>query len=223
MKRHLYLLLLISACSTAPSGQQILKKSIDFHDPSNQWNRLQQKINIQSDFLYPDTAVYSLIIGLDNPQKLVSYSNTTLAQQVEFTDTSCLVVLGNKSCEQSAWTKNFYHFILGLPMTLQNEEAVVHKSVVDTSFYDQPSYRVAIDFEKEKWHFYFAKSDYHLIGFAFNKNFEAKAEEIRTEGLIEFNGMKLPKIRYWWITTDSLAPIYSGKDEIMGSSKWLRN
>lgn len=222
MNKYLYLILLISGCNTAPSGTQILKNSIDFHDPNNQWNSLKQNIRIKSDFIYPDTALYSLLIGLDNPNKVVIYSNSTLAQQVNFTDTTCLVIMGNQSCEQSAWTKNFYHFILGLPMTLQNEEGKVHDFVADTTFHDAMTYRIAIDFEKEKWHFYFNKEDYQLVGFAFNKNFEAKAEEIRTEGLIEIDGMKLPKIRYWWITTDSLTPIYSGKDEIMGSSKLLK-
>lgn len=223
MKRYLYIILLISACNSAPSGKQILKRSIDFHDPNNRWNNLKQNISINSDFIYPDTALYSLLIGLDNPNKRVLYSNTTLGQRVDFTDTTCVAIMGGKTCEQMAWTQNFYHFILGLPMTLQNDEGMVHDLVLDTTFHDTPSFRVAIDFEKEKWHFYFAKSDYQLTGFAFNKNFEAKAEEIRTEGLIEIDGMKLPKIRNWWITTNSLAPVYSGKDEIIGSSEWLKN
>ncbi len=222
-KKYLYLLLLISACSSSPSGKQILKKSIAFHDPTSQWNNMQQKIIIQSDFVYPDSAFNSLSIGLDNPNKRVSYTNTTLAQRVDFTDTTCMVVMGDKTCDQAAWTKNFYHFILGLPMTLRNEDGVIHESIVQTTFHDSPCYRVAVDFVQEKWHFYFSVADYHLVGFAFNKNFEHKAEEIYTDGLIDIDAMKLCKIRSWWITTDSLAPIYSGKDEVKSSSLWVKN
>ncbi|WP_339756927.1 DUF6503 family protein [Algoriphagus aquimarinus] len=220
MTKYLYLVFLISACSTNPSGKQVLKKSIEFHDPNSNWNSLQERFSLQSDFIYPETALYNLLIGLDNPNKQVSYSNETLAQRVDFTDTTCVVILGTKSCEQTTWTKNFYHFILGLPMTLQNDEGIIQESVEPMTFHDEASYRVAVDFEKEKWHFYFSKADYHLVGFAFNKNFESKAEEIRTNGLIEIAGMKLPKTRSWWITTDSIRPIYSGRDEIMGSSSW---
>ena len=198
-------------------------KSIQFHDPSNQWNKLQQNISLRSDFVYPDSALNGLIIGLDNLNKKVNYTNVTLAQQVEFTDSTCLVIEGDKTCEQIAWTKNFYHFILGLPMTLINEEGIIDDFVVETSFYDTLSYRVRVDFEKEKWHFYFSQFDYRLIGFAFNKNFESKSEEVKIGGLEKVGEMKLPKIRSWWITTDSLAPIYSGTDEIKGSTKWLKN
>ncbi|PZX48405.1 DUF6503 family protein [Algoriphagus chordae] len=223
MIQYLFLLLLVSACNTIPSGKEVLKESIQFHDPRNQWHKLQENIRVRSDFIYPDTVLNGIMIGLDNPNKLVSYYNLTYEQHIEFTESSCVVLEGDRSCDQMAWTKNFYHFILGLPMTLQNEEGIVQESVVDTTFHETASYRVAIDFEKEKWHFYFAKADYHLVGFASNKNFESKAEEIRTDDLIEIAGMKLPKTRSWWITTDSLAPIYSGTDEILGSSKWLKN
>ncbi|WP_020530244.1 DUF6503 family protein [Flexithrix dorotheae] len=131
--------------------------------------------------------------------------------------------MGNKTCEQAAWTRNFYHFIMGLPMTLQNDEGKIKDALVKTSFHQMPSYRVKIDYVKEKWHFYFSESNYQLIGFAFDKNFEEKAEEIQTEGLIEVDGMKLCKMRSWWITTDSLSPIYSGKDEIINSENWEKN
>ncbi|PCJ96079.1 MAG: hypothetical protein COA50_07820 [Flavobacteriaceae bacterium] len=221
--KYLCLLFLVSACSTVPSGKEILKKSIAFHDPNGQWNNLQQKIIIQSDFVYPDSTFYSLSIGLDNPNKRVSYTNTSLAQRVDFTDTTCLVVMGDITCDQAAWTKNFYHFIHGLPMTLQNDEGVINESIVQTTFHNIPCHRVAVDFVKEKWHFYFSKADHRLVGFTFNKNFESKAEEILTDGLIEINSMKLCKSRFWWITTDSLAPIYSGKDVIKSSSLWVKN
>lgn len=220
-RNYLYLSILLYACdSTAPSGQEVIEKSIAFHDPTAQWSDLQQKISVRSDFVYPDSAFYDLVIGLDNPNRRVSYTNTTLAQRVDFTDSSCLVVTGNSTCDQAAWTKNFYHFILGLPMTLKNDEAVIDDTVVQVSFNDTPCHRVAVDFEKEKWHFYFSQEDDHLVGFAFNKNFEIKAEEIRTEGLIDIDAMKFCKARSWWITTDSLAPIYSGKDEINAFTAW---
>ena len=222
-KKYLCLLFLISACTTAPSGKEILKKSIAFHDPNSQWNNLQQKIIIQSNFVYPDSAFYSLSIGLDNPNKRVSYTNTSLAQRVDFTDTACKVVMGDLTCDQAGWTKNFYHFILGLPMTLQYDEEIIDESVIKTTFHNIPCHRIAVDFEQEKWHFYFSEEDYHLVGFTFNKNFVAKAEEILTDGLIEIDSIKLCKARSWWITTDSLAPIYSGKDEISSSSLWVKN
>ncbi|PZX61272.1 hypothetical protein LV84_00260 [Algoriphagus ratkowskyi] len=222
MTRYFFLFFIISACSSAPTGKQVLKKSIDFHDPNNKWNSLLESIHVKSDFVYPSISLDSLIIGLDNAKQLISYHNLTLGQEILFSDSTCLVISGSKSCEQSAWTKNFYHFILGLPMTLQNEDGIVHEFVADTSFYQKPSYRVRIDFEKEKWHFYFDKADFQLVGFAFNKNFESKAEEIRTDDLIDIDGMNLIKSRSWWITTDSLAPTYSGKDEIIGSVPWLK-
>lgn len=220
--RYLFKLVLIflSSCEALNPGQEILKKSIDFHDPQGQWNVLQNRFHLQSDFVYPDSANYELEIGLHNPSKLVSYQNKTLSEQIEFTDSTCVVVQGNKTCEQASWTKNFYHFILGLPMTLDNEEAIVDQSVVETEFNSIPSYRIRIDFEKEKWHFYFSKSDYHLVGFAFNKNFQNKAEEIVTGGMIKLNDLVLCESRTWWITTDTLNPIYSGRDIILTSKSW---
>lgn len=217
----LSLFLGIGVSCTAPSGKEVLKKSIAFHDPDGQWHSLQQKLNLQSDFVYPDRLFYTLSIGLDNPNKRVSYANTTLAQRTDFTDTTCTVIIGNQTCAQTEWTKNFYHFILGLPMTLQNDEGIVHETVQQMTFHDTPCYQITVNFVKEKWHFYFSKTDYHLIGFAFNKNFESKAEEIQTDGILQIDALKLCKVRSWWITTDSLTPVYSGTDEIISSSSWV--
>ncbi|MEP0712020.1 hypothetical protein [Algoriphagus sp.] len=221
MIRSLFIVFILFSCGSLQSGEEILRKSITFHDPEEKWGKLQEKIRVRSDFVYPNTSLDGLMIGLDNAKQLVSYYNLSFDQEILFTDSTCTVISGDKTCEQAAWTKNFYHFILGLPMTLKNDDGIIHELTLDTTFHGIPSYRVAIDFEKENWHFYFDKVDYHLVGFAFNKNFEVKAEEILTEELIEIDGMNLPKTRYWWITTDSLAPIYSGKDEIIGSSTWV--
>jgi len=189
-----------------------------FHDPKNEWHSLQQKINISSDFVYPDSSLYQLEIGLDNQNQRVNYSNLTLREQVEFKGDSCVIIMGNRTCEQMQWTHGFYHFIPGLPMTLKGDAATIHDAVIDTSFHGISSYRIQVDFEKEKWHFYISKENFQLIGYAFSKNFEAKAEEILAEGLHEIGDMKLVKSRYWWISTDSL--IYSGKDEIISNTVW---
>jgi hypothetical protein len=203
------------ACQPKLDGQHILEKSIAFHDPQNQWSSFTNEIHLKSDFVYPDTANYQLTIGLNNRNHLVSYTNLTLGERIDFTATDCEVIVGTKACEEALWVKNFYHFILGLPMTLQFDKQRIEKAVVKTNFKGKTAFRIAVNYENEKWHFYFSEANYELLGYAFNKNKVAKAEEITTEGLFEIDKMKLIKSRSWWITTDTLNPVYSGKDEIV--------
>lgn len=212
-----------SAANTVHSkidAQGILDKSIAFHDPANQWNSLKKRIKLKSTFVYPDSSNFDLEIGLDNASSRVIYSNLTLEEKVDFKEGSCQIIKGNKTCDQVQWTQGFYHFIPGLPMTLKGDEAVVEDLFLETYFYGTSCYKIQVDFKKERWHFYISKENYQLLGYAFRKNFVEKAEEIRTEGLYEIDQMKLTKSRSWWITTDSLAPIYSGKDEIVGHGEW---
>ncbi|AWV98738.1 DUF6503 family protein [Arcticibacterium luteifluviistationis] len=215
----LLILLAAFSCNSKITGEAILNKSIEFHDPENEWNSLKQKLKISSNFVYPDSSFYQLEIGLDNQNQRVMYSNNTLGQQVEFQKDSCTIISGNRNCEQLKWTHGFYHFIPGLPMTLKGNDAKIAPNAVDTTFHGLSCHKIQVDFEKEKWHFYISKENYRLIGYDFNKNFEAKSEEILGENLYEIGNMKLIKSRSWWITTDSL--IYSGKDEIIGNSPWL--
>lgn len=211
-------LLAALSCNSKIKGEAILHKSIAFHDPENEWNSIQQKIDISSNFVYPDSIFYQLEIGLDNPNQRVSYSNLTLGEQVDFKGDSCTIMMGNRTCNQLKWTQGFYHFIPGLPMTLKGDAARIDESVIDTTFHGISSYGIQIDFEKEKWHFFISTENYQLIGFSFNKNFEAKAEEVLAEYLYEIGNIKLVQSRSWWITTDSL--IYSGKDEIIANDVW---
>lgn len=215
----LLLILAIISCDSKNSGKAILKKSIEFHDPSNEWNSMKQKIKISSNFVYPDSSFYQLEIGLDNPNQKVQYANITLGQLAEFEGDSCTILSGSKTCEQLKWTHGFYHFIPGLPMTLKGSVAKIAPDVIETTFHGIPCHKIQVDFEKEKWHFFISKDNYQLIGYTFDKNFETKSEEILGEGLYKIGNMKLIKSRTWWITTDSL--IYSGKDEIIGNSAWL--
>lgn len=124
MKKYVLLFLFLSSCEGVKPSVQMLRKSIAFHDPKGQWGKMDQKLQIKSDFVFPDLLVFDLQIEIDNPNQALVYTNHTLGESVPFTDSNCVVLKGNKSCEQTACTKNFYHFVMGLPITLQNDEAL---------------------------------------------------------------------------------------------------
>ncbi len=211
MKTFLYRVILLSLCScTTP--QKILKNSISYHDPDNRWNSFQGTISLKSNFGEQPEIID---ISLNNPTKTVIYDNQTTEVKAIFSDTSCVIENGDRSYDELSWTRNFYHFILGLPMTLNTSDARIGEELTTDTIGGKTSWRVKIDYEKEQWHFFFDKKTYQLNGFAFNKNFEKKAERIITEGTTKINGINFVNQRTWWITTDTLHPTLGGVDRII--------
>ena len=104
----------------------------------------------------------------------------------------------------------------GLPMSLSNSiEKIIETS--EKTFSKEDCYKIEIELKEniitKYWNIYISKSNKKLVGieiiFPDNPN---KGDRLYFEGIIDINGMKIPRIRHWHeLKNDD----YSGSDIII--------
>ena len=119
--------------------------------------------------------------------------------------------------EDGLFWQSYYGLLIGLPMKLRDPGTRIDPEPVSTTFdgKDVLSIRVSYDPEvgQDTWYFYFDPDSAALIGCRFYHDESANdGEYIVLEGLIEANGMRLPRHRRWYVNEDDR---FLGADEIV--------
>ncbi|WP_282163015.1 DUF6503 family protein [Ulvibacterium marinum] len=107
--------------------------------------------------------------------------------------------------ERSLGHKKFYKLMYGLPMSLSNNFWEQIRSAQKAEYEGREVYRVAMELKDEMiskhWTLIIEVETYTLLAIEFNHPEDpGKEEEIITfEGEFDINGMKIPRIRNWYI------------------------
>lgn len=107
--------------------------------------------------------------------------------------------------ERSISHKNFYKLMYGLPMSITDNLWHQIEPAEKGEFDGMEVYRVNIELKDEMiskyWTLLIGVKDYELLGIEFNHPEEPGREEeiIKFESEFEINGIKLPRIRNWYI------------------------
>lgn len=209
------------------NGQDLLDKTISFHDPDNQWRQFkgQFKVTMKT----PNSSDRLSTIFLDNPKQAFTlrvekendtYSYTlnkdqcqmSLNGSAEISQTD--LIKFNLNCERATMMKNYYSYLYGLPMKLKDTGTIIDPKVQRKTFKNKEylvlkaSYKAEVG--KDIWYFYFDPLTYALEVYQFYHN-EAKndGEYILLNGLEEINGIHMPKTRAWYYNKDNA---YLGTD-----------
>ena len=171
------------------------------------------------------------VIQLDFPKQEfnldVSQGDHTYSYQIQ--DTSCEITLnGSKeytqkeaeqfklSCERGNFMKDYYTYLYGLPMKLNDPGTNLDPKTEKKTFEgkDYLVLKVTYDAEigKDTWYFYFDPTTYAMEVYQFyhdeNKN---DGEYIILKGLETIEGIKMPKTRAWYMNKDDK---YLGTDTL---------
>lgn len=205
--------------------ETILKKSIQFHDPKNEWETSHFKVHIQEPRIR-NPYRYS-IVELNNASgffelqrnrnKHVSIHRINKKSSITFLDGKIITdsVLVKKYRLEPTRNKGYHRFyktLLGLPMSLPSEIKQID-SVEETLFNSTKSYKLSIELHKElfskHWILYVAKENFKILGLEmiFPNNPE-KGERLIFEGKYMINSINIPRIRHW----RELNSNYSGSD-----------
>jgi hypothetical protein len=191
--------LMLFSCNKKPeTAIQIIDKSIEFHDPENEWENLFATFSFNSSFSFNDSIPEELNITIDNLYNDFTYRNADRKVEIQYTEDSCKLISDNGSCEGYAWTKNFYTYVWGLPMKLKDPNIKpIPEWNLDT-INNYPCYAVYVNYEAENFTYYIDQVDFQLRAFQFLKNDNSgKGEIIHLEGLIEYKDFQFPKKRIW--------------------------
>ncbi len=195
----IFLVAVLSSCNNKPeTAVQIINKSIEFHDPQNEWNNFDATFYFESSFSFNDSIPEEMKITIDVPNNNFTYKNIDREVEIQYLSDSCNLISEKGNCQGYSWTKNFYTYTWGLPMKLKDPNIKpLSKWNLDT-INNYPCYAVYVNYEAENFTYYIDQEDFQLRAFKFLKNDESgKGEIIHLEGLQEYNNLQFPEKRTW--------------------------
>lgn len=202
MKNLIYffaLTLFFTSCKEQPkSPEDIINKSIDFHDQHNQWKNLNAQFIFDSRFSIATFPQETLNISMNIKTEEFIYHNPKRKIKVSYVNDICSADSCTGACKGYIWTKSFYPYVWGLPMKLKDPGYSPEKEWGKDEFNGFDCYTVNMHYDNENFTFYFDQSDYQLRGFKFIKNnTEKHGEIVKLKGLHIYEGIKFPAYRTW--------------------------
>jgi hypothetical protein len=203
-------------------ASELLACSIAYHDPKDRWNRGAFKITDVS--TRPDGTVgRRTVLRIDNARgrfeiethvesRVVTAAITgdkvkdiRLDGKVEYSEEEAKRF--QLSSDQLLTKRNFFLYLLGLPMKLRDPGAHLDPVGKDVTFHGVPSHELRVTYDvgvgSDTWYFYLDAKNCALVGHRFYHD-EAKqdGEYAVLSGEISGQGLRLPRIRKWYRNQD---------------------
>ena len=223
MKRCYFVLLLLGFLSVFPvdaqsiSAEEVLQKAIDFHDPNGNWENLNTSFKVVMET--PERPERTSIIGVDFPQQQFTLDVNQNGNSYSYiiAKDSCEITLNGSedfsdeeaeefrlNCERGNTMKDYYTYLYGLPMKLNDPGTHLDPNVYHRTFKGKKYLVLKITYDaevgKDTWYFYFDPTTYAMEVYQFYHD-ESKndGEYILLDGIEEINGIKMPKTRAWYL------------------------
>lgn len=202
------------------SGEELLEKTIEYHDPDNQWKTLQSKFQVVMQT--PKAEDRLSTISIDIPKKVFELSVTQDNNSYRYTihKDSCEILLNGQSefteaeakkfrlsCERGTMFKNYYTYLYGLPMKLNDPGTIIDPKVQEKTVKGKKYLVLKATYKAEVgddiWYFYFDPKTYAMeIYQFFHDESKNDGEYILLKGTEEISGIKMPKTREWYYNKD---------------------
>ncbi len=232
------LILLLGFCVTFVvnsqnlDGNQLLEKTIAYHDPYSKWESFNSNFYVTMES--PNRSLRKSKIELDFPSsffRLTVNQNENIIQSTLNKDKCILLFNGEEDfadeikneyrldCERASVLKDYYTYLYGLPMKLKDPGTIidpkVQKVLIDgiEFFVLKATYEEAVG--NDTWYFFFDQKTFALKQYQFYHD-ESKndGEYILLEDELEVNGIKMPKNRSWY---------FNSNDQFLGIDKLSLN
>ena len=201
----------------ALSAQELLTRSIAYHDPAGAWDAGAFRIELHE--TRPGGTVRNSRILIDNGAgrfELERRYDDGATTSLVVSDQSVTAKLNGSGefdedqaskyrlgAEQAVGTRNYYAYLYGLPMKLRDPGTLLDDEAKETTFQGRNAYELRVTYDEDvgsdTWYFYLDRSTYALIGYRFYHD-ESKndGEYITLEEEASGAGLKLPRIRKWY-------------------------
>ena len=222
MRYRFLLCLLLSSytfsCTQSITGTELLSKTIRFHDPDGQWKTFSGELIFAPEKKKGVDMLKSIKIDQstsyfeyqeDDDRRVVS--QTIQAGECTYKIDGAPVTAPNElaahqlSCERTKQIRDFYLYLYGLPMKLKDTGTVIDETVLETTYRGERYLRLRVTYDKavgnDIWYFYIDPDSYEMKGYQFLHNEEEPdGEYVTLEGLVDYEQMKIPKLRKWYLT-----------------------
>ncbi len=198
------------------SAEEIVKKSIAYHDPNDNWKNFSYQLELSAEIA--DGSIRFSTIEIDNRRGYFRYIDKERDIDVGIVMDSCFAFDDKPiKCKRTKTIRDYWVFLSGLPMKLMDQGTVLDSIVVEEKFESFDCFKVKVQYPKDVWYFYIDKENFALRGKTFYKD-EAKnrGEKMILTGEVNIDGLKLSKARKWINTHDS---VYLATDKIINFKK----
>jgi len=216
----LLLLIVTQAVAQELTGNQLLEKAIAYHDPNNNWNNFNGKLNITMETPAASDRVSEITINLPRQYFKLMWQKdeNSVTQQID--KDSCTISLNGSdkiseekvkelrlTCERTVMMKDYYTYLYGLPMKLKDPGSLIDTKVEKRTFKDNEYLVLKVSYKEpiggDTWYFYFDPKTYAMKVYQFYHD-ESKndGEYILLSGEETANGIKMPKTRAWYYNKD---------------------
>lgn len=219
------------AIAQQQNPRQLLNKSIAHHDPDGKWSETKLNVHIQeprirNSYRYSivrmDNASGSFELSRNRGEHISTHiingdgSSEAVLDGEKITD-SDLISQYRLGKEMNMTYKNMYDMMLGLPMSLTDENIAEYGSVENTEFNDEQAKRVSIVLKNELfskyWNIMLSAGNSSILGIEiYFPDDPEKGERLYFDGEFEFDGIRVPRFRHWHEYSDDS---YSGSDVIV--------
>lgn len=216
----LSILFSVTSFSQELTGDELLEKAIQFHDPNNHWSTFNGEFLVTMEIPEKSSRKSKININLPKEYFSVKAIRDTIVTEYTVDKSICSVAInGDKnpseeikkkyslSCERANMYKNYYTYLYGLPMKLKDEGTIIHQKVVKKTFKGKEYLVLKVTYNKEvgkdNWYFYFDPKTYAMEVYQFFKEKKDSGEYILLSGLEIINEVKIPKIRVWYYNKDN--------------------
>lgn len=197
-------------------GLELLEKTIAYHDPDDNWKSLAVKLTFAAEERNGKTI--NRVVEFKEGGNYFGYYGDDGENQVNqfISDETCTFSLNGLttiskddmkkfklSCERTQRIRNYYVYLYGLPMKLKDEGTKVDKKVTYADFMGVNYLKLRITYDAEVgndiWYFYINPDSYKMEAYQFYHDEEkGDGEYITLEGIVEIDGIKIPKLRKWY-------------------------
>ncbi len=228
-------LFLLSYCNSPKKpGEQLLDKTMAYHDPQHNWAKLKTHLYLTS----TDTA------GNENPFEIEIDNATGYFCHISHDDGKEIIkglssgkefYLINGKTEISEedrkkyeltpegvkWVQSFYGYLYGLPMKLRDKGAIISDTVSNEVFNGKTYQTLKVTYEpgmgKEVWTFFLdpKTAAMEAYRFMFSPGSD-EGEYILLDETLTVEEMKIPKVRKWHLVKGNK---YLGTDNLLKAEK----
>ncbi len=214
----------------AMTAAAVLAKSIAYHDPKGVWDTTIHFMKLYEERPGNGFRLTDIMIDLQEPAFGMKQRRDEEVLQRQMVGEECAHQLNGRAdltdaqrsehrltCDFTRRMRDYYTYLWGLPMKLQDEGTLLHPQVYRRDFFGDDLLEVRVTYSPEVggdiWYFYFDPTTYALRGYRFYHDEAANdGEYILLDGEAQVGDLRLPKRRAWYTHGDRR---YLGSDVLL--------
>ncbi|MEN8817079.1 MAG: DUF6503 family protein [Nonlabens sp.] len=229
----LLFLLCITGVAQELTGQELLDKAIQVHDPFGNWESFNERINVR--MTTPDKSIRNSFIHINLPYQFFqveSIRDSISTVYVVDKDQAVMIETNlttnvkkrfeeGEKADLALMMKNYYTYLYGLPMKLKDQGTNIDSKVDRKTFKGKEYLVLKATYDQnvgsDVWFFYFDPATFKMEIYQFFKTDESgkinlnSGEYILLSDNHVVNDINMPKTRKWYYNKDDQ---YLGTDVI---------